>query len=62
MSDYCNTNTVETEIHALLQYPNHNDDILKLYQQNNINIQNEKHFSWNSNQYLDTGALQALCN
>ncbi len=30
---YCNTNTVETEMHALLQCPKHNDDRL-----NSMNI------------------------
>ncbi len=29
---YCNTVTIETEIHPLLQYPKHNNDQIKLYE------------------------------
>ena len=64
---FCNTNTVETEMHALLQCPKHNDDRLEFYEyilQNNIqNIQdslNETQLFIEILTCLDTGVLQAL--
>jgi len=64
---YCETNSVETEKHALLQCPKHNGDRLKFYEfleQNNtadiLAAQNEDQFFLEIITCLDTGVLHAL--